>query len=491
MKNIISLFYEQVIKNPFKIVAEDTNGVYTYEEINNYSNQLAHFLISQGINRGDFIALVLKHDINLVITLLAILKSGCGFVPIDPATPIGRMNEILADCKAKLIISNVQLPINLQQVIPTIEGFSMYDNSPPIIEIKEDDICYCIFTSGSTGKPKGVLIEHLSLANLIYGLEKSIFLTKPSSMAAYTSISFDIFIVETILPLILGIKIFLIPYPIKNNPRLFAKFLMKNKIESIQITPSKLLQVTHSIPKLFFEDLKLMLIGGEKLHDSFLNNLNTPMETKLFNVYGPTETTVWVTYKEINRHKKITAGKPLPGNFISIIKDNSHVNKGEIGEVCITGKNVGRGYLNSVSSKSNPFVLINENRSYLTGDNGFINDEGDLVILGRSDDQIKINGYRIELDEIRNCILTHSAIINCAVLFVNKDQHSKGIISFIQRKHAIDLSDLRRFLQDKLPDYMVPYRIIPINDIPININGKIDKQKLLNLLKDSSDSNVN
>lgn len=487
MKNVLSMFYDQVIRNPYKIVAEDNTGVFTYNEINKYSNQLAQAMIFRGIKKGDFIAVVLNHDINLIITLLAILKSGCGFVPLDPTTPIGRINEILSDCKAKLIVSNEKLPISMNQINPTIRELKKFDSSPPNITINKEDICYCIFTSGSTGRPKGVIIEHLSLSNLIYGLEERIFTTKPFTIAAYTSISFDIFIVETLLPLALGIKIFLIPAATKNNPRLFAKFLIKNKIEALQITPSKLLQLTYSMPNLFLKDLKLVLIGGEKLHGSFLKNFNTSSAAKLFNVYGPTETTVWASYKEINKHSTITAGKPLPGNSISIIKENSFVQKGEIGEVCISGKNVGRGYLNSANhtSKFNPFILRNGNRSYLTGDNGFINEDGDLVVLGRTDDQVKINGYRIELDEIRSCILCHPLIINCAVLLVNKDERDKGIIAFIQTNHPHITSNLREFLLAKLPSYMIPYRVLPINEIPINTNGKIDKKKLLEIHENS------
>ncbi|MEH6989569.1 amino acid adenylation domain-containing protein [Cytobacillus firmus] len=483
MKNVLSMFYEQVTRNPHKIVAEDNTGVFTYNEINKYSNQLAQAMISQGIKKGDFIALVLNHDINLIITLLAILKSGCGFVPLDPTTPIGRIDEILSDCKAKLLVSNEALAITVNQIHPTIKDLTNYDSSPPNITLNKEDICYCIFTSGSTGKPKGVIIEHLSLSNLIHGLEEKIFITKPSSIAAYTSISFDIFIVETLLPLALGIKIFLIPASTKNNPRLLAKFLMKNKIEALQITPSKLLQLTYSMPNLFLKYLKLVLIGGEKLHDSFIKNFKTSSAAKLFNVYGPTETTVWASYKEINKHSTITAGKPLPGNSISIIKENSIAKRGEIGEVCISGKNVGRGYLNSANStnKTNPFILRNGNRSYLTGDNGFINEEGDLVVLGRTDDQVKINGYRIELDEIRSCLLCHPVIINCAVLLVNKDERNKGIIAFIQTDHPHAASSLREFLLAKLPSYMIPYRILSINEIPTNTNGKIDKKKLMEL----------
>ncbi|SDZ37957.1 amino acid adenylation domain-containing protein [Bacillus sp. 166amftsu] len=481
-ENYLSMFNKQVIKNPHKVIAEDDTGTYTYQKINQLSNQLAHAILSHNVKKEDLIAVTMYHELDLLITLIAILKSGCGFVPIDPAMPFQRMNKVLSESKAKLIISKRNLSVNISQIDPSQKNVSDYDNTLPKINIDKKDLCYCIFTSGSTGKPKGVIIEHLSLSNLIHGFEKSILSKKYSSIAAHTSISFDIFIVETLLPLALGIKVILMPLRVQKNPRLFTKFIKEKRIEILQLTPSRLLQITQSNPDTHYQDLKLVLIGGEKVHASVLEDLSVSSDTRLFNVYGPTETTVWVTFKEIDNKTRLTVGKPFPGNQITILKDTYEVKQGEIGEVCITGLNVGRGYINTNQNNNSSFVLKNGKRSYLTGDEGFINSKGELEILGRYDEQVKINGFRVELDEIRNCILMHPNIKNCIVTVTKKDIFNNGIVAFVEVKNQLLLKEFKNFLIGMLPNYMLPYQIIPLNKIPLTLNGKADKQKLMDLL---------
>ncbi len=487
---IHQLFEEQVKYNPDKIAVVSNNQSLTYRELNEKANQIASYIKNNySVSTNDIIGLLTTRTRELTLGQIAILKTGCAYLPIDPTYPEDRVNYMLENSKTKLVLTNLSENsynnklcdfINIK-----IETDNIIYSSNNIQNLNYGDsksLCYVIYTSGSTGKPKGVALTHINVHNFINGATQEIdFFNK--NMLSVTTMSFDIFLVESLLPLTKGLKIILANEDEQNIPKLLSDLVYDHDAHIIQTTPSRynlLLNDTDNIS--FFSNFADIITGGEPITKKLLTNLQNISSANIYNIYGPTETTVWSTMADLTGEKDITIGKPIHNTNIYILDRNKQLLPiGAIGEIHIGGKGVGKGYLfnNDLTSKSFIHNPYNSNEIiYNTGDIGKWLPDGNILCLGRSDNQIKISGNRVELSEIEKVILQKNNITNAIVLLKTDSSNRQFLCAYVVSKDRISQSDLRKHISKFLPPYMIPSAMVQMDKIPYTPNGKINKLAL-------------
>ena len=419
-KTVIDLFEEQVQQNPDNIAICDKTHKLTYSQLNNIANKIAQNYISKGIVSGDKICIFLDNSIELVASILAILKLGACYIPIDTAYPDERIQYILENSSAKYIITNNKLMNKLSvphdqiisiQISYIIRNYSNNSNIENINNSSLDELSYIIYTSGSTGKPKGVQISGKNLANYITWANTVYVCGKPTNFPLYSSIAFDLTVTSVYTPLISGNAI----YIYKNtNPQILLKNIVEdNKVQILKLTPAHLTLLADYLSTAPNSDKELnkLIVGGDilttdlchKITDLFDGNIH------IYNEYGPTEATVGCMIYEYKISDDTTyvstpIGTPAANTNLYIM--NNHLNLlpiGYSGNLYISGDSLSRGYLNMPSKTNSSFIIspINGERLYNTGDLAEIHSNGIMEYLSRSDLQIKLNGYRIEIGEIR------------------------------------------------------------------------------------------
>lgn len=489
-KTIIELFEEQVEKTPSNVALVFGEQTLTYQELNEKANQLAHYLIHQGIKNNDVVALVLNRSLEMIIAILGILKSGAAYLPIDPTYPKNRIEYILEDSHVSIVLTKPNLLDTTKESknymdITTLDVSHLDTGNPNIIS-KPEDLSYFIYTSGSTGTPKGVMLKQSSLTNLTYYCNHYVeYLKNPiyRAVVSITTVSFDIFLFETLISLQRGLKLVIANEEEQTSPSLLNKLIEKEKIEIIQSTPSRmklLLNHLELIPSL--KELNYITLAGEQLPFELVQSLKDITGATIYNGYGPSETTVFSTLTDVTNHSQITIGKPLANTQIYILDKNQNLCPiGVPGELYIAGDGVGHGYANKPDMTAKSFVqnpFIPGSIMYKTGDLGYFKANGEIVCLGRCDNQVKIRGLRIELDEIEKQLLQVSNVTNCVVAKkVAKNSH-EFLCAYFTKNGPVSISNIRTLLQQKLPSYMVPQYFVELDTLPYTPNGKIDKKAL-------------
>ena len=478
-KTIIELFEKQVKQTPNKIAIAFGDSTLTYKELNQKANKLAHFLRNNyKISRNTFIGIMLKRSLNMAIGLLAIIKSGGAYVPIDPDYPEERITYMLEDSGAKIILVDAKTSniYNLKEITQINLDEGSYLSYPPTnlnIINKSQDLLYIIYTSGSTGKPKGVMLTHRNVHNYICGLKNVIDFSSKKVIVSVTTICFDIFVTEFWGGLLSGMTVVIANEQEQNIAFDLCKLCKKYNVNIIQTTPSRfniLLEEDSS----FLKNISDLLVGGEALPKNLLIELKKFPNLRIFNMYGPTETTVWSTIKEDPSPDNITIGKPITNTQIYILDDNYNLLPPNIpGNLYIGGDGVCKGYNNRPDLNETVFIKspFNNNLLYNTKDLAYIRKDGEIVHLGRSDFQVKVHGFRIELGEIENAIIKYPEITNAVVLLQND-----CLNAFIVSSKSIDKNKLLEHLMNCLPHYMIPKNIEQIEAIPLTPNGKIDRK---------------
>lgn len=487
-KPVQELFGEVVKRSPNSIAVIDSNNSVTYEKLKEKSDLLAIYLQSIGGGKGNIVGIYIDRSINLVTSLLGVLKSGAAFVPLDPANPQERLSYIIDDSKIKVIITNKELESDLNSkflnrnldlvIIDEIDKTIKFEQSHKINEISTDkkDLAYLLYTSGSTGKPKGVMIPHGALTNFLYSMSESPGITERDSLLSVTTFGFDIAFLEIFLPLVNGAKCILASTVITKDAE-----KLKNLINSVQPT---IMQATPATWSLLFKvgwentfDTKI-LCGGEPLTKSLKEHF-TNYSSEAWNMFGPTETTIWSSIKRIEKDKPITIGKPIANTELFVLDDKmNRVHAGIKGELYISGHGLALGYLNKPELteqrfKDNPF---GEGKIYKTGDAARWTEDGEVEYLGRIDNQVKLNGYRIELEEIETVIEKYPGISRSVVTIVQVDnlQQLRGFFLSDVQNH-VELDNLKNYMSNKLPHYMIPSKLIQVETLPLNTNGKVDR----------------
>jgi len=486
-KTIIQLFEEQVNDMPNNIAVVFEDQQLTFKELNEKANSLANYLRKNGIKRSDTIGIMLNRSLEVMVAILAVLKAGGAYVPIDPTFPKERIKYMLDSCNIKVLLTQKKLENKVEfenKECIELSNNNIYDMKSDNLEnvTEPEDIAYIIFTSGSTGKPKGVVLRTRNVVNFIYGMRKNFEYEPGDALISTATISFDMFVFESLQCMANGVKVVIANKDEQVNVNLYNDLSNKNNVNIFELTPSKLQAFTMDMNYLTcLKNAKYILIGGEPFQTKVLEKIKTITKATIYNMYGPTETTVWSSMKKIEDEEEITIGKPIMNTEIYILDKNENPQPiGVPGEICISGDGVAKGYLNNEkltndSFKKNPFI---ENKiMYKTGDMGKFTEKGEIIHLGRIDHQIKIRGLRIELGEIENHILEYPNIKKVVVV-KGTIQDREYIVAYYVSTKKILINELRNFLLDLMPKYMLPTYFIPLDDLPYNNNGKVDKKAL-------------
>ncbi len=501
-KVIHSVFENQACR-PARIATKDGNSELTYQELNDRSNRLAHYLKKRGVKQETPVVLYLDRTNEMVVAILAVLKAGGAYLPIDLAYPKDRVAFMIEDSKAPLVITEEQFLANLPEMAGDVvcvdkQRAAIAQESAENLEctVQPENAAYIIYTSGSTGKPKGVVVTHRNVVRLFEATHEWYQFSNKDAWTLFHSFAFDFSVWELWGALLYGGKLVVVPYMVSRSPEKFYELLATEKITVLNQTPSafrQLIRAEQSSPQVEALSLRYVIFGGEALE---LQSLKTwfdrhgDEQPQLINMYGITETTVHVTYRPIKKKDLETGlgsviGEAIPDLTIHLLDENQRpVPVGVPGEIYVGGAGVARGYLNRPDLNAEKFITSPltddpEDRLYRSGDLAQYTAAGELEYLGRIDHQVKIRGFRIELGEIETALNRHPSIHESAVVAREDSTGEKRLVAYLVcRSHAPAISDLRNFIGEKLPQYMVPAQFVFLDVFPLTINGKIDRKAL-------------
>lgn len=490
-KCVHELFELQAKKTPDKTALIFEDKRFTYKEIDEMSNSLAYELRNHGIGRNDIVPIISKRSWHIIVAMLGILKAGGAYMPIDPSYPEDRIRFMIEDAKCEICLC-YQCDNKLDIHTVLLSKFDYAKNTSKIENINQiEDLCYTVFTSGSTGKPKGVLVPHRSVINYCDDNNNNVFHSliheEYNKIVSITNFVFDIFVTESLLPLINGLIIIMASESQTYNQNDLSKLITENGVEVLQTTPTRLRSLISDTSKCsYLKTLKSIILGGEAFPRDLYVQLRKYTNADIFNIYGPSETTVWSTNIKVNSCD-ITIGKPIANTQIYILgKNNELLPIGVHGELCIAGEGVGKGYLNRPDITKerftrNPFVRENSRHGeilYHTGDLASWRTDGEIEYLGRIDTQVKIRGLRVELGEIESVMTQFKGITLSAVTDKKDENNRQYLVGYYTSVEDIDDKELRTFIGSKLPKYMVPNYFMRLDNIPTTPSGKTDRKNL-------------
>ncbi|WP_256871845.1 non-ribosomal peptide synthetase [Nostoc sp. TCL26-01] len=488
---IHQLFEQQVEQTPEAIALIFGEAQLTYQELNQKANQLAHYLQQLGVKPETLVGICLERSIEMVVGLLGILKAGGAYIPLDPSYPPDRIALMLADSQMSFLVTQqsllAQLPPHEAQVICLdTDGEIIHQHSPDNLDIltTSASLAYVIYTSGSTGKPKGVQICHQGVVNFLTSMASQLPFTPSDILVAVTSISFDIAVLELYLPLITGAHLILVSRTVAQDGTRLSEYLTQATI--MQATPATWRMLLNA-GWCGNSHLKI-LCGGEALTRELAQQL-FDKGASLWNLYGPTETTIWSTAHQVKKTDLslsiVPIGRAIANTQVYILDPQCQLTPiGVAGELHIGGDGLARGYLHRPDLTQQRFIphpLSQGGRVYKTGDLVRYLASGEIEYIGRTDYQVKIRGFRIELGEIEAVIRQHPDVREVVVLAREDLPGNKRLVAYIVRyqpETAYFPGELRSFLQDKLPDYMLPSAFVILDALPLTPNGKVDRRSL-------------
>ncbi|MDJ0658849.1 MAG: amino acid adenylation domain-containing protein [Crocosphaera sp.] len=484
------LFEKQVEKTPHSIAVEFEQEKLTYAQLNEKADQLAYYLQQMGVKPNDLIAICVERSLEMVVGLLGILKAGGTYIPLDPAYPQERINYILEHSQVEVILTQSKQG-NREQVTGNREKYTLIpiDTLPhsshtthtPDSPHTPDNLAYIIYTSGSTGKPKGVQISHQAIVNFLWSMAQQPGINSHDVLLSVTTLSFDIAGLEIFLPLITGATVVLVSRETAIDGIALSQKIDQCNANIMQATPATWQMLIDAEWK-GKKDLKV-LCGGEALSPTLAKQLLSK-SGELWNMYGPTETTVWSMVEKIETAENITIGRPIHNTKIYILdKQLQPVPVGVTGDLYIGGEGLARGYVNRQDLTEERFIkspFDSGKRIYKTGDLARYLPNGKVEYLGRSDYQVKVRGFRIEMGEIESQLNQHSGVKNSVVVTKKEPSEMSYLVAYyIPKKESnITIESLRDFLQTKLPNYMIPSTFFALEEFPLTPNGKIDRKAL-------------
>lgn len=488
---IHELISSQVQRSPDQTAVRADDASLTYAELDHESNQLAHRLRSHGVTDGAMVGICLDRSAALPIALLAVLKAGAAYVPVDPAHPSERIAYSLTDAGVTCIITEAQFIHAVDGVAPLLvidDATAAVERTPlgpPTTMAGGEDLAYVMYTSGSTGRPKGVEVTHGNVINFLRSMASEPGFGPHDTLLAVTTPSFDIAGLELFLPLSCGGTTVIVPRADTIDGARLAQQLVEHNATVMQATPAtwRLILAAGWQGK---ADLRA-LCGGEALPRDLARVL-LPMVGELWNMYGPTETTIWSTVHRVTDvSQEIAIGRPIANTAVFVVDPHGQLApQGVTGELWIAGEGVARGYRGRPDLTAEKFVALPlpggrpTVRAYRTGDSVRLRNDLTLEFLGRRDHQVKLRGYRIELGEIE-AVLSEQAAVAQAVVSVREDSpNDQRLVAYVVPATAepLDAAALRRALRLRLPQYMVPNFFVALRELPLTPNGKIDRKTL-------------
>jgi amino acid adenylation domain-containing protein len=486
-RTIHQFFEAQCVRTPNAIAVQFENSQLTYHELNERANQLAHHLIKLGVRPDSRVGLCVQRSLEMVVALLGIMKAGGAYVPLDPAYPRERLEFMLQDAGAEILLTQSHL---LETFTPTARvicidrdwpAISRQSDVNPHSEVTAANLSYVIYTSGSTGRPKGVQLEHRNVVNFLNSVRRLFALKESDTYLGVASMSFDASVLDFYLPLTVGAKLVIVDAELPRDPGALRQVMTTAGVTAMHATPSMWRSVLETGWR---GDKKLKILSGGEALPWDLAKALLPCGSVLWNLYGPTETAVYSAIHRISDSDgTVLVGRPLDNTQIYIV--DSHYQPTPIGvpgEICIAGAGVARGYLNRADLTgerfaANPFRP--GERIYRTGDLGRFRADGVIECLGRIDNQVKVRGFRIELGEIESVLVQHPGIRQVVADVRAGKSGDKRLVAYIVTENGIpSISDLRSFLAAKLPDYMVPSAFVPLDALPLSPNGKLNRSAL-------------
>nr|WP_315031719.1 amino acid adenylation domain-containing protein [uncultured Chryseobacterium sp.] len=488
-----SLFRKTADLYPENTAIVYQNQQMTYEELDLRSNQMANALVSKGVKEGMFVPIWLDRSLEWVIAVLGVIKAGAAYVPIDPVYPVKRVEYILSDTSARVIITHHELGAYLSKSegteifeFDTLTALDGLSTQRPNVKVNADSLAYTIYTSGSTGKPKGVMVGHQAIQHLVTWHNHHFHVDHTSRLSLVAGLAFDISVWETWSALTSGATLFIADNEERKDALALIEYYRRNRITH-GFVPSILAPAVVNHSKNYTDlRLKYLFTGGEKLKPV----LTTELSYELIDYYGPTECTVFSTFKKVKDRdgKYISSiGKPIANAGAYILGEQMELLPvGAVGELYIGGNILAEGYLNNeeltkANFMTNPFRETE--KIYRTGDLAKWLPEGDIEFLGRKDNQIKIRGFRVELGEIERTLIQQENINEAVVITKDTAGNNKYLVAFVVLKPNAerDITIIRNLLKEELPGYMIPAQIIFIDKIPLTPNGKMDTQVLKDL----------
>ncbi|MCY8046670.1 lichenysin non-ribosomal peptide synthetase LicA [Bacillus haynesii] len=479
-KTVHELFEAQVLRTPERGAAVYNGVQWTYKELNARANRLARLLIKKGARPEQRIGIMVKPSLEMAAGVLAILKAGAAYVPIDPGYPAERIGYVLKDSGAELLLTQTNIAVPEEFSGETLlldsilsEEITNDDEVNPQADTQPNNLAYLIYTSGTTGQPKGVMVEHQSLVNLCCWHNDAFAVTEQDKSAKYAGFGFDASVWEMFPYWIAGAELHIIDESIRMDITRLNQYFEENGI-TITFLPT---QLCEQFMELDNQSLRVLLTGGDKLKRIEKRNYT------LVNNYGPTENTVVATSTAIDPDEgMLSIGKPIANTRAYVLGQNNEVQPvGIAGELCIAGRGLARGYLNKPEETAKRFTedpFVPGERMYRTGDAVKWLEDGRLEYTGRIDQQVKIRGFRIELSEIEVQLARLSEVQEAAVTDIEDAYGNKALCGYVVADEQLDTESLARKLAQTLPDYMVPAFWVQLDELPVTANGKVDRRAL-------------
>jgi amino acid adenylation domain-containing protein len=500
-KCIHQLFEEQVERTPEAVAVIFGDQQLTYQELNRQANQLAHYLRKLGIRPELLVGICMERSLEMVVGLLGILKAGGAYVPLDPQYPKQRLAFLLEDTQVSVLLTQQRLVTYLPEHAAKVVRLDMEDKAirtesieNPVSEATADTLAYVIYTSGSTGEPKGVMISHRGICNRLLWGQEAYGLTDSDRVLHAFSLSFDFATWEIFTSLVAGAQLIIAEPGGNQDSSYLVKLIIGSKITLAGFVPSMLKAIFEESEIEGCNSLKRVVCGGEVLPVELQERFFAAWEgVELQNTYGPTEASIdvsfWVCRREDDSRSKwqrVPIGRPIANTQIYI--SDSHLQPvpvGLPGELHIGGAGLARGYLNRPYLTAerfipNPFSNQPGTRLYKTGDLARYLPDGNIEFLGRIDHQVKIRGFRIELGEIETVLSKHPAVREAVVVAREESPGDKRLVAYVVRSQdgASTINELRTFVKEKLPEYMVPSAFVFLDSLPFTPNGKVDRKAL-------------
>ncbi len=489
-KTLNQIFAEQAKENPDKTAVIWHDSKITFSELNKRADEIASLLISKGVKRGDRVGLLCRRTPDLLASMLGILKAGAAYLPVLTDYPTSRISYMLSNAEAKLLLSD---PISLAMLDGALPcPVALTDESTPHAELigaqEPSDPIYVLYTSGSTGQPKGAQLPHRAITNLLEAI-KGVMNGNEGPVLCTSNVTFDIFITESLLALAQGFAVVLADDEEMMLPWKIAELVSKHNPKMMQFTPSRMLMVLgNDAFKSTISNVEMAIVAGEMVTPRLVEKFKKHCQGRLINMYGPTEAAVYVAYAELFENTPVAIGRPVNNCRIYILDENkAPVMPTARGEIYIAGDCLADGYISRPDLTESLFLpdpFFPGQKMYKSGDIGRIRADGVIECLGRKDSQIKINGIRVELDEITSA-MTKAGALEAATIAQKNPDDSTSLFGFVTPRE-LDINLLKTKLGSILPPYMIPSQIMALDALPHNASGKTDIQALKKLINEPS-----
>ncbi|HBC56776.1 MAG TPA: non-ribosomal peptide synthetase, partial [Gammaproteobacteria bacterium] len=492
---IHSLIEAQARKTPQAIALSFDDQNLTFQQLDEFANQLAHRLIEQGVSAEEPIGLLLERSPEMIIGILAILKVGAAYVPLEPSHPPERICYQVQDAQLKIVLTLTScdsIANELDSEILYLDQFDTCKNDysviKPDVTTTNSNLAYVIYTSGSTGTPKGVAVAHRSVVNLLTWMQRTINLNETDVVLFKTPFSFDVSVWQIFWPLMVGARMQIAKSEGEKDVDYLKQIIKDSKVTVCHFGPAAL-SVFLSVEEIHAcGSLRHILTGGESLSLEIKERFyRTLPSTELHHLYGPTETTVDVSYRRCSPLEVYSVepiGRPIANTQLYILDSKQKpVPIGVVGDLYVGGMSLSRGYWHRPELTKKAFIETSfreGERLYKTGDLARFRADGQLVFMGRADQQVKVRGYRIELEEIEAQLMQYPALSAAAVGVYGNDNQNEGLVAYlvVESAEEVDRIELEKWLSSRLPSYMIPQLYVELDRLPLNQNGKLDRQSL-------------